>query len=204
MKMRQSSPFYFGLFLWYICYLAIPGIILAQTPVRERQVDVITIKPPPGALGREKETIDVREAARNMRNQEMFEKASRALHMVDNAYLSSSTVSLLRTALNDSSDEVRRNAIILLGISRNPEAIEIISNHLQNDPSSRVRWTSAVKLGMLAGEEAIPALKVALTEDKRITPAVIYGLGYAGGTAVPILLQMLEDPACILYCFKFT
>ena len=193
MKVKRISSFYLGLFLSYIYCSVELGISVAQTPVKEKQVDVITLYPPPRTLGWEKETVDVRESARDLRNGEMYNKASRVLHMVDNAYLSSGTVNLLKTALNDSSVEVRIRAISLLGVSRNPEAIKVISNRLQNDPSYQVRWVAAFSLGMLSGEAAVPALKVALVEDKRIETAVIWGLGDAGGKAVPLLIRMLKE-----------
>jgi hypothetical protein len=193
MKVKRISSFYLGLFLSYICCSVAPNISVARTPVKEKQVDVITQDPPPGALGREKMTVDVREAVRDLRNNEMLKKASGVLHVVDNACLSSGTVNLLKTTLNDNSVEVRMRAINLLGLSRNPEAIEAISNRLQNAPSYRVRWISAVSLGRLAGETAVPALRVVLSEDKRIETAVINGLGYAGGKAVPLLIQMLKE-----------
>ena len=193
MRRIEAHTIIFGLFLSYIyCALAL-GISVAQTPVKERQVDVITYDPFPGALGWKKLTVDVREAARDLHNGEMYNKASRVLHMTDNAYLSSGTVNVLKTALNDSSVEVRIRAISLLGVSRNPEAIKVISNRLQNDPSYRVRWAAANRLGILAGEAAVPALKIALVEDKRIETAVISGLGDAGSKAVPLLIQMLKE-----------
>lgn len=193
MKVKLFLRLCLGLFLGYICCSVVPSVVAAPAPAKEKQVDVITQDPPPGALGREKMTVDVREAARDLRNKEMFKKASGVLHVVDNAYLSSGTVNLLKTALNDNSVEVRMRAINLLGLSRNPEAIETISNRLQNDPSHQVRWAAAYSLGMLAGEAAVPALKAALAEDKRIETAVIWGLGYAGGKAVPLLIQMLKE-----------
>ena len=193
MRRIESHPIIFGLLLCFICCAVAPSTRVAQTPVKEKRVDVITLDPPPGALGREKVTVDVREAARDLRNKEMFKKASGVLHVADNAYLSSSTVNLLKTALNDGSVEVRIRAINLLGVSRNPDAIEVISNRLQNDPSYRVRWAAAISLGRLAGQAAVPALKIALDEDKRIETAVINGLGYAGGKAVALLIQMLKE-----------
>ena len=193
MRRIEIHPIIFGLLLCFICCAVAPSTRVAQTPVKEKQVDVITQNPPPGALGREKVTVDVREAPRNLHNEDLYDKAFGVLLLADNAYLSCSTVSLLTTALNDGSVEVRMRAINLLGVSRNPDAIEVISNRLRNDPSYRVRWAAANKLGMLAGEAAVPALKVALAEDKRIETAVIRGLGNAGGKAVPLLIQMLKD-----------
>lgn len=178
------------------------NISVAQTPVKEKQIDVIT-DTSSGALRAEKVTVDAREAARNLHNKEIFDKVSRVLFMVDDAYLSSGTVNLLKTALNDNSVEVRQRAILLLGLSRNPEAIEVISNRLRNDPSWHVKSVAAVNLGILAGGAAVPVLKAALVEEEKtsaslslmskISPSLISGLGRAGGTAVPLLIERLKD-----------
>ena len=195
MKVKRFSLCYFGLFLGYICSLVMLVGIAEQTPVKAKQVDVITLDPFPGALGAKKMkvTVDVREASRNLRNKELYHKASRVLYMADDGYLSTGTVNLLNTALNDNLVEVRQRAIGLLSASRNPEAIAVITDRLQNDVSYRVRWAAAVSLGRLAGEAAIPTLKVALADDQRIQTAVISGLGNAGGPAVPLLIRMLKD-----------
>ena len=195
MKVKRFSLCYFGLFLGYICSLVMLVGIAEQTPVKAKQVDVITLDPFPGALGAKKMkvTVDVREASRNLRNKELYHKASRVLYMADDGYLSTGTVNLLKTALNDNLVEVRQRAIGLLSASRNPEAIAVITDRLQNDVSYRVRWAAAVSLGRLAGEAAIPTLKVALADDQRIQTAVISGLGNAGGPAVPLLIRMLKD-----------
>ena len=193
MRRIEIHPIIFGLLLCFTCCAVAPSTRVAQTPVKEKQVDVITTESHPGIIERKPLTVDVREAARNLHNEDLYDKAFGVLLLADNAYLSCSTVSLLTTALNDGSVEVRMRAINLLGVSRNPDAIEVISNRLRNDSSYRVRWAAANKLGMLAGEAAVPALKVALAEDKRIETAVIRGLGDAGGKAVPLLIQMLKD-----------
>ena len=187
MKMRRFSPFYFGLLLCYF-YFLVTGISFAkQLPEKEKQIDVITLVIP------EKKMVDVRKAARNLHNKEMYGEARRALVLSDNAYLSSSTVNLLKSALNDNSVEVRLRATRLLGLSRNSEAIAPIADRLQNDSSSSVRDLAARCLGILAGEAAVPWLKAAWAEDKMIRKGVIYGLGYAGGTAVPFLIERLKE-----------
>jgi hypothetical protein len=187
MKMKRFLTFYSGLLLCYF-YFLVTGVSFAkQLPEKEKQIDVITLVIP------EKKMVDVRKAARNLHNKEMYGEARRALVLSDNAYLSSSTVNLLKTALNDDSAEVRLRAIDLLCYCRNPEAIPLLADRLQNDPSSRVRSLAASVLGKLAGEAAVPLLKAAWTEDKNISRGVIYGLGYAGGTAVPFLIERLKE-----------
>ena len=214
MKVKRFSRLYFGLFFLTICCVLMPISIAEQpvgqtqsTSVGKKQVDVITRYPAPGEIGREKKTVDVREAARNLRNEEMYRATRDILLEVDNAYLSSGTVNLLKTALNDNSlldnnsITMRQRAIGLLGLSRNPDAIAVISNCLQHDPSWRVRSSAAARLGRLAGETAVPELQRAMAEDFKkhkdqgfgIGRGVISGLGRAGGTAVPLLIKMLKD-----------
>ena len=199
MKVKRFSPFYFGLFFGCICCLVTPLGTAEQPvqqtqviPVKVKQVDVITLYPDLADLRWKKVTVDVRTVARNLHDEEMFNKAIGVLIKADNAYLSSGTVNLLKTSLNNRSVEVRQKTIILLGFSRNPEAIELTLNNLRNDPVRRVRYDAAKSLGRLAGEEAIPALKVALAEDS-ISTAVIVGFSQAGGKAVPLLIEMLKD-----------
>ena len=193
MKMKRFLTFYSGLLLCYF-YFLVTGISVAdQIPEKEKQVDVITLeKRYPAALEEKEKTVDVRKVARNLHNKEMYIEAFRVLVRVDNACLSSSTVNILKTALNNNSVEVRARATILLNLSRNPEAIALLADRLQNDPSSRVRYSAAQGLGKLAGEAAVPLLKVAWTEDRMIG-GVIYGLGRAGGTAVPFLIERLKE-----------
>ena len=193
MKMKRFLTFYSGLLLCSF-YFLVTGISFAkQLPEKEKQVDVITIeKRYPATLEEKKKTVDVRKVARNLHNKEIYMEARRALVFSDNAYLSSSTVNLLKTALNDNFVEVRTRAIVLLKFSRNPEAIAILADRLQKDPSWTVRYSAAEGLGSLLGESAVPLLKVAWTEDTMIG-GVISGLGRAGGTAVPFLIERLKE-----------
>lgn len=52
---------------------------------------------------------------------------------------------------------------------------------------------AAKNLGGLAGETAVPVLKVMLAKEKIASGGIIYGLGKAGGSAVPLLIRMLND-----------
>lgn len=165
-------------------------------PERPLQIDVIN-------FGWKCETVDVREVARNLCDRTRFDKAFEALATTDNVFLSSATVNLLTTALKDDSVEVRQRAISLLGFSRNSEAIDVITDSLQNDPSRQVRKIAATKLGLLAGEAAVPTLKIMLTqrpvkpglkgEWANVKSGVLNGLADAGGAAVPLLIKMLND-----------
>ena len=194
MTMKRFSIFSFGLFLCYLYFLVVGISVANQISVEEKQVDVITIEERyPATLEEKKKTVDVGKVARNLHNEEMYLEAFRVLVHVDNACLSSNTVNLLKTALNDDSVEVRARATVLLNLSRNPEAIPLLADRLQNDSSRSVRYTAAKGLGSLAGEAIVPLLKVAWTEDKMIGGGVIAGLGRAGGTAVPFLIEMLKE-----------
>lgn len=192
MKMKRFSTFSFGLLLCYFCFLVTGISVAKQISEKERQIDVITVeKPYPKSIVKNN-TVDVRKVARNLHNKEMYLEAFRVLVFADNTYFSSSAVNLFKTALNDNSVEVRKRAIVLLKHSRNPEAIPLLADRLQNDPSSKVRSLAASLLGMLAGEAAVPLLKAAWTEDKNIRTEVINGLGHAGGPAVPFLIERLK------------
>ena len=163
MKINLFNSRYFVLYFVSICSaLALSGIADLHSQETEMsdeehptQVDIISGWSP----GRPNDTIDLRVVARNIHNKKLYDKASEALAMTGNAFLSSSTVNLLATALNDDAHEVRRRAISLLGYSRNPEAIDFLSDSLQNDTSWRVQRHAAMRLGLLAGEAAVPALK---------------------------------------------
>lgn len=177
-----------------------------SAPDQRVQVDVISYWFP----GEPLETTDLRVVARNLHNKTLYDKAFEVLAMTGNVFLSSGTVKLLATALNDDAHEVRQRAIILLGHSRNPEAIDVITNSLQNDPSWRVRKSATIQLGILAGEAAVPTLKAVLAEQPteyssreyinyygnegyHVTNGALLAMGYAGGEGITILIKMLED-----------
>lgn len=107
--------------------------------------------------------------------------------------LASDSVDSLIKALNDGSDDVRRRALVLLGLSRHPNAIPAIYKRLRNDPSLEVRLQAADSLGRLAGEKSVPALEEALANDPAMVHGVITGLGHAGGNSVSVLIEMLEN-----------
>jgi hypothetical protein len=123
----------------------------------------------------------------------MYDSVCEALASEFEGVLASESVHSLITALSDTSDEVRRRTVVLLGLSRHPNAIPAIYKRLRNDPSLEVRIQAADSLGRLAGEDAVSALKEALANDPRIARGVISGLGHAGGAGVPLLIEMLKD-----------
>ena len=214
MKVNSFNSRYFILYFVSICcMLALLGLANLHSqetetsaPDQRVQVDVISYWFP----GEPLETTDLRVVARNLHNKTLYDKAFEVLAMTGNVFLSSGTVKLLATALNDDAHEVRQRAIILLGHSRNPEAIDVITNSLQNDPSWRVRKSATIQLGILAGEAAVPTLKAVLAEQPteyssreyinyygnegyHVTNGALLAMGYAGGEGITILIKMLED-----------
>ncbi len=212
MQVRSVHSRHFILYFLSVCcvltLLACANLPSQQTetlwpPERPLQIDFIR-------FGWEDETVDVRVVARNLHDITLYDKAFKALAMTNNVLLSSGTVNLLTTALNDDSEEVRQRAVSLLGYSRNPEAIDFITDSLQNDPSWRVQRHAAMRLGLLAGEAAVPVLKAVLAKRPTksssreyinyygnygfyVTKGALRGLGDAGGEGVPLLIKMLND-----------
>ena len=167
-----------------------PKSNVQQSLEQRRQVDVIT---------KDGKTVDVREAIRNLHNRKMYLEAWKILVLTKNASLSSPTVKLLITVLNDNSkgvlndkfEDIRARAVSLLGLSRNPKALEILTDRMFSDPAWRVRRTAGTGLGRLAGEAALPALLEAL--EKRKISNLNGGFLYAGDKAVPIIIQWMEE-----------
>ena len=199
-------------FVYMCCVLAFSCITNlhsqeTDTPDGEEslQVDVISYR----FRGAPLQTVDLRVVAHDLLNQTLYDQAIDALWSAGNAFLSSGTVNLLKTALNDDNHEIRQRAIKLMGDSRNPEAIPIITDTLQNDKAWQVRRLAAHALGRLAGEAAVPALKAVLAErptkdssseyidyygnyGHKVTRGAILGLAWAGGEGIPILIRILE------------
>ena len=210
MKVVYFMSFVFSRCLFCLCCLAAPIVLGQQASVKEKQEDVITIKRHPARIGPVSMTVDVREVARDLTNETLYYKATDILSLADNAYLSSDIVNLLKTTIDETDSEtynedlveLRLRATSLLGLSRNPEAVPIITNLLHNDPVWRVRNLAARRLGGLVGEAAIPDLLRARVGNWKhrdsgtycgsCRSGVLDGLGAAGGQAVPILIRMLK------------
>lgn len=191
MKMILFTPLVLVLFLFCLSCSPRSRVSAHQPPAQEKQVDVIT---------RDGKTVDVREAARNLDNGEMCLEAWKILRHTNNARLSSATVNLLKTVLDDhfsdsgATDDftsIRERAVALLGVSRNPKAMAIVTDLMFNDSHYRVRACAARSLGRLAGEEALPALLAAL--EKRKISKLNAGFLFAGEKAVPLIIQWLEE-----------
>ena len=144
------------------------------------------------------DTVDVGEVARNLHNREMYDDLWKILCHYEGASLSTSTVNILKTELNNNSkgvlndkfENIRVRAVELLGLSRNPEAIDTVANRMFNDPAWRVRASAACGLGKLAGEKALPALLDALKKNK--ISNLNGGFGFAGDKAVPLIIRWME------------
>ena len=139
-----------------------------------------------------KRTYYIRDASRNIHDRDAFLDFRGRLDLMDGV-LATESVNALKTVLDDSSDGIRRRAVLLLGYSRQPGAIPAVYNSLKHDPSMKVRLQGAESLGRLAGEQAVPVLQEALADDPSLVRGVISGLGFAGGAGVPVLIKMLED-----------
>ena len=191
MKMILFTPFVLVLFLFCLACSPRSRVSAQQPPAQEKQVDVIT---------RCGKTVDVREAARNLDNWEMYLEAWEILRDTNNARLSSATVNLLKTVLDDhfsdsmATDDftrIRECAVALLGVSRNPKAVAIVTDLMFNDSHYRVRACAARSLGRLAGEEALPALLAA--QEKGKIGKLNAGFLYVGEKAVPLTIQWMEE-----------
>lgn len=139
-----------------------------------------------------KRTYYIQDASRSIHDRNAFADARGRLDVIDGV-LATESVNALKSVLDDSSDNIRRRAVLLLGYSRQPGAIPAVYNCLQHDPSLKVRLQAAESLGRLAGEQAVPALQEAHADDPSLVRGVISGLGFAGGEGVPILINMLKD-----------
>ena len=191
MKMAFVTPLVFALFSFCLSCSLRPLVSAKQPPAQEKQVDVVT---------RDGKTVDVREAARNLHNRKMYLEAWEILRDTNNARLSSATVNLLKTVLDDhfsdsmgtdDSTNIRVRAVALLGLSRNPKAMAIVTDLMFNDPHYRVRACAGRSLGRLAGEKALPALLAAL--EKRKIGKLNGGFLFAGEKAVPHIIQWMEE-----------
>lgn len=140
-----------------------------------------------------KKTLYMEEGVEDINDYFMYDAVCKALASEIEGVLASESVHSLITALRDTSDDVRRRAVVLLGLSRHPNAIPAIYERMKSDPSLEVRLQAADSLGRLAGEKAIPALEETIANDPAMLHGVISGLGHAGGAGVPVLIEMLKN-----------
>ena len=190
MKMAFVTPFLLVLILFCLSCSPRHLVSVQQPPAGMKHVDIS----PYGS-----DTVDVGEVVRNLHNRKMYRELWEILLFAKNASLSSSTVNLLKfvlaehsrnSVLNDDSEDMRVRAVALLGLSRHPEAIPIVTDFMFRDPAWRVRAAAACALGRLAGEKALPPLLAAL--EKRKIGKLNGGFLIAGEKAVPHIIRWLE------------
>ena len=180
--------------IWLVLLLSCLSCAGTPKPIEPRpmrHVDVVYV---------DGEMVDVREIVDNLHDDEIYRQAREDLLHTDRAFLSSATVNLLEFVLadhswnsvaNDDSEDVRIRAVVLLGISRSPKAIAIVTDRMFNDPAWRVRRAAAKSLGRLAGEAALPALLAA--QQKHKISKINRAFGFAGGNAVPHIIRWMEE-----------
>ena len=85
---------------------------------------------------------------------------------------------------------MRIRAVCLLGLSRNPKAIAIVTDRMFGDSAWRVRGPAADALGRLAGEKALPALIAALKKNKisKLNSALHFA-----DDKVPLIIRWMEE-----------
>ncbi|MHA1911508.1 MAG: HEAT repeat domain-containing protein [Candidatus Kariarchaeaceae archaeon] len=100
------------------------------------------------------------------------------------------------TQLYDDNDEKRVIAAIALGLVKEREAIDRLSDQLLADPSPKVRRQCAISLGLIGDKHASPVLVRSMKEDEN--PAVrevsVMSLSKLKGDGVQCLgIQLLEE-----------
>ena len=139
------------------------------------------------------------------------------------AEIGSPPFDLLRTALTDSNEIVRRRATAALGTTRRIEAQPLLIDRLQNDSDNAVRMAAAAALGDL-GDNSVRELLTHALDDRYVVVKIGAAIGLAklgDKDMVPLLFNIaetqgstdiaqvvgsayfkLEDPAAIPYLEK--
>lgn len=171
--------------------LSCAGTLKPTEPRPMRHVDVVCV---------DGEMVDVKEIVDNLHDEELYCQAREDLLHSNGAFLSSATVRLLESVLADhsrvtakyqDSEDMRIRAVCLLGLSRNPKAIAIVTDRMFGDPAWRVRGSAACALGRLTGEKGLPALLAALKKNK--ISKLNSAFHFAGDKAVPLIIRWMED-----------
>ncbi|MBI1923988.1 HEAT repeat domain-containing protein [Candidatus Poribacteria bacterium] len=96
--------------------------------------------------------------------------------------------------LNSPYEWRRKKAAIALGKLKDPRAIPVLTQVLQDRWSSNVRCAAAEALGKIGNSQALPALITALQEDKSARAAIVEALGRIGDPqAIPALTTALQE-----------
>lgn len=113
-------------------------------------------------------------------------------------------VHALVKALDDASAEVRRQAVLALGVFRTEPAVEALKDRLRHDRDAGVRASAAAMLGELRRADLIPDLRVAVNDsDEGVRATVLSALREcAGFEAAPelrsLFLAALSDTSAIV------
>lgn len=103
--------------------------------------------------------------------------------------------SLVKDALENEDPGKREDAIIALGESKDPGAIEIISKVLANDPNEDMRLSAIDALLDIGDKSIVEPLSIALRDrDPWIRESAVEALGEVGGeAAVELIKSALND-----------
>ncbi|MGO4152437.1 HEAT repeat domain-containing protein [Cupriavidus sp. YAF13] len=113
-------------------------------------------------------------------------------------------VHALVTALDDASAEVRKQAVLALGVFRTEPAVEALKDRLRHDQDAEVRAFAASMLGEVQRADLVPDLRVAVNDsDEGVRATALSALREcAGFDAVPALrnvfLAALSDTSAIV------
>jgi HEAT repeat protein len=147
-------------------------------------------------VGPEKDTITALVRALGNKDQNMRERAAKALGDIGPG--AKDAIPFLIQALGDKDEnyKVRSAAAHALGYMEAIEAVPFLIQTLGNkDDHYQVRGAAARVLGRFGQEEGvIPILTLALEdENASVRNAAVWGLGAIGSEATPLLVQALKD-----------
>jgi HEAT repeat protein len=107
-------------------------------------------------------------------------------------------ISVLQSALSHQEAEVRREAVMSLGLIQNVQVVEALVTCLHHDEDFTVRMVTARALGMLGGENALKALVTTLQNQQEsigVRSNAAEALADIGSAeALTALLEALSDP----------
>jgi HEAT repeat protein len=96
---------------------------------------------------------------------------------------------VLKKNFADGDPEHRKNAVVALGASGSPEAVNLIEDVLKNDKSGVVRQSAAITLGDITSYASAKALQAALDDDAEVSFAAAQSLEKLGDPSGQWILQ---------------